>query len=509
MGKVLLVDDDLTSLTMARRALELAGHEVVSTTDPTEALQLGRELHVEVVVLDVSMPELSGFDVLEELRRTPRLQALPVLFLSGFSSARDRVVGLKKGADDYLTKPFEPDELTVRIENLLMHAMGGIRGDLETMTLGEVVQALIQSGKHGTLRVEGMNGDGGLVRIQNGHLMGGEYGALRDGEAFVALCGIQRGRFVFTPSEECLEQTGTPLSGLLLEAMWLEDEVCRRKDLLRDLERPLLRTKEKADLADEYASLPTERVLEMLGEKGSVALSELLARDIAAPRRVELCAALLLEMGAISFQGEGRSFPEQEVGTKETHQGVSGSAEEAAEILSQSEHVLRRFIAFAEASGKAETRVELRLIASHATAPKMLSLLAGISDELLEPDSRGKQRTHAGGFPLVLDLKGLKPVRIMMDALAHASNGADWRTCAATILWLDTASMLHGLKLLRSMTPAPTSVIFLAGVLGGPATLRQTKFVYRTPQSFAELLDPLWERRQARETPVLARVAPF
>lgn len=130
MVKVLAIDDDPDILAILEGALELAGHSVVISTDPTRVVDLAVENGVDVVVLDVNMPEASGFDALGELRSHPQTGGLPVLFLSALADSRDRVRGLREGADDYLGKPFEPEEMVLRVERLgaKLHRAGVTQG---------------------------------------------------------------------------------------------------------------------------------------------------------------------------------------------------------------------------------------------------------------------------------------------------------------------------------------------------------------------------------------------
>ncbi len=119
LAKLLVVDDDFQVLRGISRVLETAGHEVMATCEPGDVFSLAQQCSAQVLVLDVVMPGTSGFEVLSELRSHPETEKLPVLFLSGLGAGADRVRGLRQGADDYLVKPFEPDELILRVERLL------------------------------------------------------------------------------------------------------------------------------------------------------------------------------------------------------------------------------------------------------------------------------------------------------------------------------------------------------------------------------------------------------
>ncbi len=118
LANLLVSDDEPQVLEFIRRVLEGAGHRVTATSDPGQVQMLACRPGIEAIVLDVNMP-ISGFEVLHRLRQSSATADLPILFLSGLGGSRDRVRGLQQGADDYMVKPFEPDELLFRVERLL------------------------------------------------------------------------------------------------------------------------------------------------------------------------------------------------------------------------------------------------------------------------------------------------------------------------------------------------------------------------------------------------------
>ena len=114
--RVLVADDDRDVRTLVRILLERAGHEVVEAGDGRECLRALYERRPELVVLDVGMPGLDGWKVLERIRE---MATVPVLMLTARSAELDRVRGLRAGADDYVSKPFGRQELLARVEALL------------------------------------------------------------------------------------------------------------------------------------------------------------------------------------------------------------------------------------------------------------------------------------------------------------------------------------------------------------------------------------------------------
>jgi len=113
---VLVVDDDPHILSMMRRVLEVDGYAVTLAQDGDAALDVLRSVAIDLLILDVMMPGLDGFDVCRAVRRE---SAIPILMLTARDEASDKVTGLDCGADDYVVKPFNPDELTARVRALL------------------------------------------------------------------------------------------------------------------------------------------------------------------------------------------------------------------------------------------------------------------------------------------------------------------------------------------------------------------------------------------------------
>ena len=130
MTRVMVVDDDVTVREVVVTYLRAAGHEVDETADGEGALALLRDHPADLVVLDLMLPGIDGLEVCERLRA--RGDDLPVIMLTALGSETDRVVGLERGADDYVTKPFSPRELVLRVDSVLRRAGeragGGVRG---------------------------------------------------------------------------------------------------------------------------------------------------------------------------------------------------------------------------------------------------------------------------------------------------------------------------------------------------------------------------------------------
>jgi two-component system alkaline phosphatase synthesis response regulator PhoP len=117
MHRILLVEDEDHLQHALKLNLELDGYAVFAVGDGNSAIKAFREQKFNLVILDVMLPEMDGFMVCEHIRLHD--DSVPVLFLSAKDTAADRITGLKKGADDYLTKPFDLEELLLRVRKLI------------------------------------------------------------------------------------------------------------------------------------------------------------------------------------------------------------------------------------------------------------------------------------------------------------------------------------------------------------------------------------------------------
>lgn len=117
--KILVVDDEPDALEILGFKLKEAGYVPLFAKDGARALAAAREERPALIVLDLMLPEVDGLEVCKILRRDPMTATIPILMLTAKASEMDRVLGLELGADDYVTKPFSPRELVLRIRKLL------------------------------------------------------------------------------------------------------------------------------------------------------------------------------------------------------------------------------------------------------------------------------------------------------------------------------------------------------------------------------------------------------
>ncbi len=118
-AKILVIDDEPDVVQLIEYNLKSAGYDVVSAADGREALEKARTLQPDLIILDLMLPEVEGLDVCKVLRRDPGTAGIPIVMLTAKASETDRVLGFELGADDYVTKPFSPRELVLRVKRLL------------------------------------------------------------------------------------------------------------------------------------------------------------------------------------------------------------------------------------------------------------------------------------------------------------------------------------------------------------------------------------------------------
>jgi len=125
--KILVVDDEPDIVELVAFNLREDGYEVLTAGNGMDALNLARAALPDLILLDLMLPELDGMAVCEILRDLPSTAAIPVVMLTAWSSEEARVLGLKSGADDYVTKPFSPRELVLRVGKVLNRRAAGAR----------------------------------------------------------------------------------------------------------------------------------------------------------------------------------------------------------------------------------------------------------------------------------------------------------------------------------------------------------------------------------------------
>lgn len=119
MNKILVIDDDSAINELIKINLELSGYSVVQALDGIEGFAIAKQEKPSLIILDVMMPDVDGYTVAQRVRMNPELKDVPILMLTALSQLNDKIRGFDIGVDDYLVKPFEMEELLVRVRALL------------------------------------------------------------------------------------------------------------------------------------------------------------------------------------------------------------------------------------------------------------------------------------------------------------------------------------------------------------------------------------------------------
>ena len=140
MSKILIIDDDTAILELIKVNLELLGHEAITASDGVKGFALARQELPDLIILDVMMPDVDGFTVANRIRNNPSTKDIPILMLTALSMIQDKTKGFDAGVDDYLVKPFDLDELKLRVRALLrrVNAIPESLGKGEILTVGDM-----------------------------------------------------------------------------------------------------------------------------------------------------------------------------------------------------------------------------------------------------------------------------------------------------------------------------------------------------------------------------------
>lgn len=124
MNKILVVEDEANTAELLRRYFEIVGYSVVNALNGTDAVKAAEKEQPEVIILDINLPDMDGYEVCRQLRINPITDRIPIVFLTQRDDRLDRLEGLKLGADDYIGKPFDVEELRLRVHNIIANSGG-------------------------------------------------------------------------------------------------------------------------------------------------------------------------------------------------------------------------------------------------------------------------------------------------------------------------------------------------------------------------------------------------
>ncbi|MFN0124994.1 MAG: response regulator [Blastocatellia bacterium] len=221
IADVLLVDDDPILLIFLSRVLEKAHFRVVRVNGADEALKMLDTVTPELIMADISMPGIDGYQFYQRVREMG-LADVPFLFCSGKGNVTDRLRGLRMGADDYLSKPVEPEELVIKVRMLITRNryIRALREALEKtdrsaimtgnfggITVADVLQTATMLGNGDFCVFLKTADDSGSIYLSRGELLHAETGWLTGGKAFMRMLGWEKGEFRI--DGKTLEDTAT------------------------------------------------------------------------------------------------------------------------------------------------------------------------------------------------------------------------------------------------------------------------------------------------------------
>jgi CheY-like chemotaxis protein len=255
--RILIVDDDPWILRMVSTLLEKRGYAIFTAQDGEEALGRAEEVRPDLVVTDVMMPKMDGWELVRELRARPHLALVPVLFLTALNGEEDRLRGFRLGADDFLPKPFRFEELDLRVQSALKKRAAtqqkaaevaqastapagapahskGITGVLEQLGLSSLLVMVEMERKSGILRLE-RQGVTGRIFVREGRVIAARLDgdrapekARKGAECVYHLLTWVDGRFDFAAVEvEMEDEVQSSTTHLLMEGARLIDETNR------------------------------------------------------------------------------------------------------------------------------------------------------------------------------------------------------------------------------------------------------------------------------------------
>jgi uncharacterized protein (TIGR02266 family) len=242
--KVLVVDDDHVAREEAARPFRDRGDEVESASDGVAALAACLREAPDVIVSDVQMPRMDGWQLVRIVRSRPELAEVPLVFLTGMRGEDDRLKGYQLGVDDFVPKPSRPEELLARVDRVVKRvrrppaeSQTMLRGDIEYVPLASVLSLLELEKKTGILRLTSSSvarfyiARGAMVRVD----LEGEADGRRSREVLQEVLDWTTGQFEFIPSEiTCDDEIRSSLTSILLDHACGNDEAGRDIDLLAD-----------------------------------------------------------------------------------------------------------------------------------------------------------------------------------------------------------------------------------------------------------------------------------
>lgn len=282
---VLVVDDDPSTRELLSTYLDVGGVDAIMASSGEEALRILEGYRPELIISDVNMGEMDGFELCRRVR-AGGLDDVPFIFVSGLGSLPDRIKGLKVGADDYLPKPVDPEELILKVTTLIernrkvlskleqaerLPAGGVMRGQLGEIEITSLLQLFDLAGAEEVqIRVRAASGTMAEIYAGAGRLRHVSLGELSGESALFRVLQIDEGEFrVERKGFEGEPTMNVPIQRALLDAAAKMDEY-RRLVGNPGSESERFRLDDSVELSREELDEPTARILELVDERGDL-----------------------------------------------------------------------------------------------------------------------------------------------------------------------------------------------------------------------------------------------
>ncbi len=245
--RILVADDEPYVVMAIKEVLENLPASILEARNGEEALRAARTERPDLILLDVKMPGLDGFQVATALKRDPSTAAIPLVFFSALGAPSEKVRGLELGADDYLAKPIDAEELQARVRTILRRhrpskgASLATSGQLQAMSLPSLVRAL-EAGRRTTRLLLTRGEERGELVVVDGHITRATQGPRQSEAAVYELLTWQDGSFQMAsvdPAQQIGGEVAAPNQGLLLEGLRRHEEIPRLHARLTGVKGPL------------------------------------------------------------------------------------------------------------------------------------------------------------------------------------------------------------------------------------------------------------------------------
>jgi len=230
---ILVVDDDPTMHLIMEKNLEMSGYNVIHAESGGQGLKKIKEDQPDLVLMDIEMPDMNGFQALEEIKKT-EFRDIPIILVSALEHQHLKVKGLRQGADDYITKPIDSAEFLARVMAVLRRTEryrrveGMMEGNLSDVELSDLLQSMEFGSKTASLFLKDIDGE---IYVESGFLIHARQGSFTEEQAIIRIFLLEKGSFSikFNELPENISKQSRSLMSVLMSAANEVDEV---KDII-------------------------------------------------------------------------------------------------------------------------------------------------------------------------------------------------------------------------------------------------------------------------------------